>query len=295
MCTAPAPHITSTSRPFLSPLSQGNGQWHRRCSVRALNTTTQDPGLIALRVLRAPQWAYFAVLPLAAATTLEPARLTLSFLAAAAALAFSYGLNAVAERHTDVSATKNPLVGLTALPRAVTLSLASCVSLALTLAAALGLPSLVAIAVSLIAGTLYSVGPRLKAWPLAGLVANTLIFVPLLVIGVSGRTLPAAFPDTMWVFTALLLQNQLAHELGDAREDEAAGALTTARALGARVTRALMVCIALVAAVVTGHFVALALPTLTTLLPLDWSTRRRAHRLASIAVGAALFFLGRAS
>ncbi|MBL8911305.1 MAG: UbiA family prenyltransferase [Archangium sp.] len=257
--------------------------------------STHTTGFLALRALRAPQWAYFAVLPLAGALTFEPTRIALSLFVASASLAFAYGLNAVTERHTDASASKNPLVGFATVPRSVTLTLAACVFLALSGAAILGTSSLIAVSVSLAAGALYSAGPRLKSWPGAGLVANTLIFVPLLSIGVTGRSLPSAFPELSLVFTALLLQNQLVHELADAKEDEAAQALTTARSLGIVGTRALIIGIAIAAVLITRSFAALIIPTLITFIPGDWSRRRKAHRLASIVSGAALFASGFAS
>lgn len=240
-------------------------------------------------MLRAPQWAYFVVLPLAGFLVFDPLRVTLALVAAAACLAWSYGLNAVAERHTDASSLKNPLVGISTVPRSVSLTLGASLLIALTTASALGLTSLAAVSLSLLAGTLYSTGLRLKAWPGAGLVANTLIFVPLLVVGTQGRSLPSAFPVTLLVFTILLLQNQVLHELADAREDEAAGALTTARSLGIIGTRVFIVVLALAALPFSS---VVLIPTVATFLPLEPSTRRRTHRVLSILVGAALFVSG---
>jgi 4-hydroxybenzoate polyprenyltransferase len=264
--------------------------------VRASASHLESTALLGVRSLRAPQWAYFVVLPLAGFLTFDPLRVTLALVAAAACLAWSYGLNAIAERHTDASALKNPLVGVGALPRSVTLTLAATLLLALLSSSALGWTSLLAAALSLLAGTLYSTGLRLKAWPGAGLVANTLIFVPLFVLGVEGRALPGAFPTTLLVFTALLLQNQLLHELADAREDEAADALTTARSLGAAATRVFIVALAAAGALFVAPqplaLAALVLPTCAAFFPLEPSTRRRAHRVLSIVVGAVLFGAG---
>jgi 4-hydroxybenzoate polyprenyltransferase len=258
---------------------------------------------LALRALRAPQWVWFLLLPLAGFDRLDGARLALAVACAAGALGWAYGVNAVAERHTDRSARKNPLAGLAVLPRATWLVLLGALALALVAARGLGPLALGAVTLSVLAGTLYSVGPRLKSWPGAGLVANTLIFTPLPVLGALRGALPPAFAVTTVTFVALLVQNQLAHELADAAEDEAAGAHTTARALGEDTTRRLLaglaVAGAVLCAVVPGprHLVptsaaVLAAATASLFLAPDWAIRRRAHRLVSLLGGAALFAAG---
>ncbi|MFO0594454.1 MAG: hypothetical protein U0228_04100 [Myxococcaceae bacterium] len=266
--------------------------------------------------LRVRQWLHFVPLPLASMAVLTPGRVALACTATAASLAFAWGINSIADRLGDDPA-KNPIAGHVRVGRELPALLAALVLLALILSAALGLSALVAMFASLASGALYSAGPRLKRWPGAGLVANTLIFVPLLALGLDDRVAHAAFPMLLAVFTALLLQNQLLHELADADEDARSEVLTTARALGVRGTLALVFTFGVVGAAVAGTLAQSFLPALAmlacTLVPFapntglgtasggaavlatSWSRVRLAHRVACVIAGALLFAWGRVS
>ncbi|PCC74377.1 UbiA family prenyltransferase [Nannocystis exedens] len=188
---------------------------------------------LGLRALRARQWAHFVPLPLAGAPLgdmlsgtclIEP--VLWGILAGALCLACAYGLNAHADRGTDVPG-KNPLVGAEVGAAAMVPALACGLS-AMVAAGHSGGPG--AAAVSLATGALYSAGPRLKRLPGVGTLANVAIFAPLLALVGTPRT--PGFWGMSLVFTALLLQNQLVHERADAGEDRRAGAYTTAQWLG---------------------------------------------------------------
>ena len=100
----------------------------------------------------------------------------------------------------------------------------------LALAAAVPSGGVAAAAVSVVAGAVYSAGPRIKRWPVIGSLANVAIFAPLLLLVGGARS--AGFWGMFVVFAALLLQNQLIHERADAAEDRRAGVRTSAQVLG---------------------------------------------------------------
>lgn len=200
----------------------------------------------ALAALRLSQWRHFLLLPAAGqgiALVQTPRQagpaLALGALLAAGCLAWAYGLNALKDRHDDRSERKNPLV---ANPTSWELNWLLGASLLATamLAARLGGWSATAATVSLLAGTVYSAGPRLKALPAVGTLTNALIFAPLPLLGVLPGAAPsAALALLTAVFIALLCHNQLLHELADAAEDGAAGIRTTAALLGPTASTAL--------------------------------------------------------
>ncbi len=263
--------------------------------------------LDAWSVLRARQWAVFV--PLSAAGVVHPDELRgvrlFAFASAAVvtglALAYAYGLNALAERGTDRDARKNVLAGRAEVPTLAVAAVGAAGLGAASGAALLGREPLVAVALSLLAATLYSVGPRLKHLPVAGLAANVLIFAPLMFTAVRPGDAPAPLAWLVAAFVALVVQNQLLHEQADAAEDAAAGALTTARWLGERGARGLIVACAgaLVAAGATSRSpvafaVALAgaaASIAVALAPRPAAWRRRAHRYVAATVGASLFLV----
>ena len=118
-------------------------------------------------------------------------------------------------------------------PRSALAVVGTCFALAAAFSLALGTVGCLATTVSLLASTVYSVGPRLKALPGIGTLLNAVIFAPLLALGASSA-LPPGFGVLASSFGALLLQNQILHEQADLHEDAAAGTYTTARALGPR-------------------------------------------------------------
>ncbi|MBL8714908.1 MAG: UbiA family prenyltransferase [Myxococcales bacterium] len=253
----------------------------------------------AFSALRARQWAHFAVLPLAAVDARTSwGRAGLGVAVACACLAYAYGLNAIADRATDAP-EKNPLAGLDQPPDAVRLLLLGAASIALGLAAPLGVAAVTLAVASLVAGTIYSVGPRWKALPVLGVVANTAIFAPLLgLLGRGARLGPLAA-----VFVGLLVQSQLLHELADTEEDARGGVRTTAQALGARATRRVVVVSATLSAVVAvalsrslpvavATVAALVVGTVVALAVRAPAEARAWHRRASVVVGALVFAAG---
>jgi 4-hydroxybenzoate polyprenyltransferase len=258
-------------------------------------------GVLALRSLRAPQWAHFALLPAAAVAPADVARawprLALAIVAAAGALAWAYVVNAIADRHHDAP-EKNPLAAAAHVPGEVLAGAVASAAIALAAAAALGRIALALVACSLAAGYAYSAGPRLKSTPVLGIVANTAIFATLAGIAVVGAP-PPRFWALACAFSGLLVQNQLVHELADAGEDAAAGAWTTGRWLGVSHTHAAIWLATLGAAVLvlaTGAPVAGRAVGVCGVAAGGWiATRgaataaRRRHRAVALATGAALW------
>src|SRR5262245_25912762 len=103
----------------------------------------------ALRVLRAPQWLHFAVLPLAGmdrATLASPpglARSAVAVLTASLALGYAYGVNALGDRASDASAVKNPLAGVARVPLDTKIVIAGAALAALSISLLLGPAALV--------------------------------------------------------------------------------------------------------------------------------------------------------
>lgn len=266
--------------------------------------------LRVLRVLRAPQWLHFAALPLAGldrAALASPAALARGALAVAAAslaLGYAYGINAVADRESDASPAKNPLAGVARVPAEARAVVATTAAAALAASLPLGRPATLLVLASLLAGTAYSVGPRMKARPVLGALFNTAIFAPLLGLALpEGAPPPPAFAALGATFVGLILQSQLLHEAADAAEDAAGGALTTARLLGPRGTRALAVglaapfaalAVALAPRPVVGWTAAAALAggAAAALLERDFAGARRLHRRVAAAGGGLLFAAG---
>lgn len=257
--------------------------------------------------LRARQWLHFVVLP---AAVLERAsrldahsvvwRIGLGCVAAALALSYAYGINAITDRSSDEDVRKNPLAGVLVVPRRVHVVVALCVPLALLVSGAIGPASTAATAVSLLASTLYSAGPRLKALPMVGTALNALIFGPMLAFSLRDWDLTPALRVRFASFVVLLLQNQLLHERADLKEDQDAQVLTTAARFGEGAVAPLLWLLGAVGAVL-GAFAAplgvacingLALVIVTgAVLGLQGgaSRRRAVHRWLSIGAGAAIF------
>lgn len=259
--------------------------------------------LLGLRALRARQWLHFVPLPLAGVPafglvtgTCPLGPVLWACLAAALCLGWAYGLNALADRATDRSRRKNPLVGAAVGPWAAAPALL-CGALAPAAAGQSGGSG--AAALSLAAGALYSVGPRLKRRPVVGSLVNAAIFAPLLAL--VGGPRPSGFWGISAVFAALLLQNQLVHERADEDEDRRAGAYTTARALGRAGVRRAGVALALAGALAAlpgglgwgwaAGASGLALGAWLT-GQADAARARRVHRWVAALAGAAMYALG---
>ncbi len=273
--------------------------------------STEVPALpaprgVALASLRVRQWAHFIVLPIAgmgssemSSPTLDVAlRVARGVALGAFALAFAYGLNAISDRATDLDRRKNPLAG-SACPTSVTTVVVSTAGAALALGATAHRATLAAVAISLASSTVYSVGPRLKLIPGVGTLLNVGIFAPLLFFAI-GEHSPRSLTSLAIAFVALLLQNQLLHERADATEDEAARALTTARALGPTATTAIVFALGVGGVVVCAisapsaslgwaAAATFAVATTCTFARGAWTRRRALHRWVSFVAGAALF------
>jgi len=260
-------------------------------------------GWLALRALRAPQWVHFVVLPAATARTLSDlAGAAHGMAVAVLALGYAYGLNALADRPTDLDRRKSPLCGVDA-PSSLVKILAAMVLLALGLGWLAGPLSLAATLASLAASTLYSVGPRLKDLPILGTLLNAVIFAPLLVVSPTGITPELAVVAI--VFVALVLQNQLLHERADHDEDARAGTLTTARMLGARATHVGVAALGLVGAATAAWLSRSRLEALVAVLALavvsvvvlvgqhSAAARRVSHRRWAVLAGAMIFVVTR--
>ncbi len=214
------------------------------------------------RQVRARDWAHFLPLPLA---TFEPHAGAGAWLAAArgvaiafAILAFGYLLNSVSDRKMDLDARKNPFIVAGAGEHRY--SLVALVLAVLLLAAFSPWPAQLAALSCLTIGWIYSMGPRIKSVPVVGTLANLGNFGPLLFVGMPHASLPPRFGWVALAFCAILLQNQLIHEAGDAVEDRGGGVRTTWLTLGPRWTSAAAALLGLAAA-------AAAAATVSTLQP----------------------------
>jgi 4-hydroxybenzoate polyprenyltransferase len=158
----------------------------------------------------------------------------------------------MSDRFLDRDTAKNPFIGDRPDLRthaALVVLLTACVG-ALCLTA----PWLVSVAsgICLLSGLVYSVGPRLKRYPVIGTLMNVTHFAPLLWVGLaSASALPGLWGLTA-VFSCLILQSQLVHELEDRRDDADGGVVTTALWLGSRKVALVMVMLATLAAALTA-------------------------------------------
>jgi 4-hydroxybenzoate polyprenyltransferase len=229
-------------------------------------------------------------------------RLALAAAASALALGYAYGVNAVADRATDEASSKNPLAGSAGVPAEVLAAVAASAVSAIAVSLFLGAFALGLTLASLSAATFYSIGPRLKALPILGLLFNTAIFAPLLGLAVPDQGAPPAFGVLCSTFTALILQNQLLHESADEEEDARGGVLTTARLLGPRATRtavlfiaapgiAIAIALAPAASVAWAAGIAIALCSLAA-LSASPARGRVVHRWLSAACGFMVFLAG---
>lgn len=274
--------------------------------TRTAPPAATPPWALAWASLRVRQWWYFALLTMAAVAVspqgVEAWRLAVAFLAGASSLAFAFGVNAVSDRGDDHDTGKNPLVPVAAVPGAVHVAVWGTALASLALAAWLGPWTLWAAVVSVVAGAVYSLGPRLKARPWAGTICNAVIFAPLLAFGVE----PGARLDHLValavVFVVLLTQNQLLHEVADMPEDVPAGVRTTGALLGATGAYRLAAALGLVGAVVvvgTLGGTAVSVAAVAALLvgsgASAWAdvdrpaVARVRHRMVAAVAGASLF------
>jgi 4-hydroxybenzoate polyprenyltransferase len=257
-----------------------------------------------LRAVRAREWIHFALLPFA---TYEPSRgwggilaLVRGVAIACLVLAYGYLLNAIADRATDRPG-KNPLADGEPLDAKAGVL---CLAAAAAGLSALGPPVVcVATALSLASGAAYSVGPRVKRWPVVGTLANAASFAPLLWVGAASDHFMAWMPTVTFAFVCLLLQNQLLHEAADRAEDRAATVRTTVLWLGdepagllaslpgAGLVAVAMHAIGFAAAVLCALSFVCLFPLLLAFHgsdPRRMERTRRLHRVCSLVTGAAL-------
>jgi hypothetical protein len=266
-------------------------------------------------VLRPRQWAHFCVLVVAGVDgsswrqmdgVFGPTlcRIAVGFACAAGLLAFAYGVNAIADRMSDLDPRKNPLAGQREVSLAMVAGVITPGLMALGLAAWLGDIALLAALISWTSGWLYSTGLRAKRIPLAGLVFNLGIFAPLMCLVLeSWDSRPQAFDAWLIAFGVLLTQNQLLHELSDCMEDRRAGDRTTAQlfgALGTQVSGLVLGAIGLAGALLLAsslpaRLVGCGLMVAATALVLTHRRNpmaaRRWHRWACLAGGAGFWIV----
>ncbi len=263
------------------------------------------PWMTALRSLRVHQWWYFATLPLGALAFAVPTwgDVFLGVCCASACLAAAFGLNAITDRAGDRCAWKNPLVGRGEGAGRVLGLTAGCGAVALLTASWVGPTALLAAGLSVLAGLVYSVGPRWKARPGIGTLCNGVIFTPLLFVGTSAVVdTEVALALTIALMT-LVTQNQLLHEAADMDEDHRSGTRTTVVVIGAGHVKRVGLALGAVGAATTLGFAGLSPLTFTAsigmmcggILPFivqstEWSRLRRQHRWLAAAGGGTMFF-----
>jgi 4-hydroxybenzoate polyprenyltransferase len=190
-------------------------------------------------MLRFREWYHFLALPLAgidpSLTANQNARAVARGVAVAfCVLGFGYLVNAAGDIKSDFDARKNPLLAGEGALRSAASAWALAGGLATAAVALAACGSAIALGatlVSLASGTLYSIGPRLKAVPVAGTLANATNFAPLLWVGAAGAD-PSLARRLAPAFAGMLLQSQVLHEAADAAADARAGIRTTFLVLG---------------------------------------------------------------
>lgn len=264
----------------------------------------------ARRALRGSGWWYFCLLPLVGVVGDAPGdradvlRLAGSVVVAGLCLAYAYGFNGVTDRGMDRDQAKNSLAGLAEVPPEAVVLVAACAFVALGIAAALTPVAFAGTGMSLVAATLYSAQPRLKAVPVVGTLVNGLIFVPLPFLAAVGPP-SAAMLFLACCFYVLVTQNQILHEISDGQEDATGGVRTTGVVVGPTGVRVIAVVLGPLAAACLWRLHASAsVPLVAAVLGLCGGAMmvalgdaeragrlRVAHRWYSLAVGAVLFGL----
>jgi 4-hydroxybenzoate polyprenyltransferase len=180
--------------------------------------------------IRLRHWAHFLLLPLAGVDPASARSVQLPAVArgvgiAFLVLSFGYLLNAISDREMDATEGKNALPRAGHEPHRIAVVLLAAGALALGVFSPW--PVLLATAVCIASGWIYSTGPRLKAVPIVGSLLNVANFAPLLFVGLVAPAVPPSLPLLLGVFVPLLLQNQLLHEAADADEDRGGEVRTT--------------------------------------------------------------------
>jgi 4-hydroxybenzoate polyprenyltransferase len=263
----------------------------------------------AARALRGSGWWYFSLLPLISLVG-DPhgegdvVRLVGSVVVAGLCLAYAYGFNGITDRGMDRDEAKNSLAGLVEVPREAAVLVTACALAALGISATLTPVALIGTGMSLVAATLYSAQPRLKALPVVGTLVNGLIFAPLPFLASIGPP-STGMSFLAYCFYVLVTQNQILHEISDSQEDATAGVRTTGMVVGPSGVRVIAVVLGPLAAVLLWRLHATASVALVvaelglcggaTMVALGDAQRagqlRAVHRWYSLASGAVLFAL----
>lgn len=267
-----------------------------------------------LPFLRVRHWYYFLSLPLLSLNIdkLNPWATGTSLAIAFFCLGFAYGLNNLRDTGLDRDPAKNPLISKTLpikSPRVYSVVLGVFAGLAITLAIFRGPLVMGAVIIQLIGSVVYSTGVRLKKIPVVGTLMNLTIFVPLCFLGGDWSQLTGSFFHLTILFSLLLVQNQLIHEVEDYREDRAQKIITTAVKLGRARTLRVSALFGVPVAVTVGHlalrwarFELLAAAIPLVVFYIWWlyrspfpgkyiSALRSSHRLSSGLCGGALWWL----
>jgi 4-hydroxybenzoate polyprenyltransferase len=281
-----------------------------RASNGGASADRTAPLAACFRGARVKDWLHFLLLPLAGwspTVAWRDASIALARGVATAfcVLAFGYLVNSVSDRETD-DAAKNPLAGEGVDRRSVSFGVPVLASAALGLAMLGPRIAVLATFVCLLSGWAYSVGPRLKAYPILGTLLNASSFAPLLLVGTNATELPAALGWLSLGFVGLLLQNQLLHEAADTVEDARGNLATTVRTLGTRTTAwgaALLGLVVPYLMIACGQIALACASAIVFVVSFPailarhgdrpaWMRRaRRVHRWVSLVTGALLFAL----
>lgn len=190
-----------------------------------------------LRMIRVRDWVHFLPLPfltldlaaIGGVGTLAP--WLVGVVSAAGCLGFAYAWN---EFQDEVGYRRETGPNGMRVPGVLLGSLLTMITLALLAASVSGVRALLAASVSLVAGALYSGGPRWKAIPIVGTVTNAAIFAPLLLLGPGAAVFTLEHALLALAFGTVLLQNQLIHEASHAAEDAADAIRTSWLTFGPR-------------------------------------------------------------
>jgi len=295
-----------------------NGSWreggrmkHTTCNYR--NPRKHNVVSKFLRDIRFFHWWYFLVLPLLyCPISLEHEHVLTALrgiIFAASCLGIAYYVNNQSDRIIDDNADKNALI-LTNNPSRRWVIACGLISVITTAAAFLSHTVIgSAVMISVLIGWIYSYIGRLKKYPFIGTLFNLFIFIPLLFFCYSGNYQPNRIYEIIAVFTAMMVQNQLIHEVMDQSEDRRGGIRTTYMVIGFPMTLALItttgiVQLAVIVSIVQGYCQALiVIPflLLTLLVPVsmhifyktgkDIKTIRMIQRILGFIGGSLIFFL----
>jgi len=244
--------------------------------------------------------------------SLEPGNVLMALrgiLFAALCLGIAYYVNNQSDRIIDGNADKNTLILRN--DRGMRWVIVCGLISVITTVAAFFSHTIIGLAVmiSLLFGWIYSYIGRVKKYPFIGTLFNLFIFIPLLFFCYSGNYRPNLVYEIIAVFTAMMVQNQLIHEVMDQEEDRRGGIRTTYMVIGFPMTLTLItvtgvVQLAVIALIIKGHYqILIVIPflLLTLLVPVSMhvyyktgrniKTIRMIQRILGFIGGSLVFFL----